>query len=182
MATAYYLKFVDGHHGSKNRIGGQPTCAPETKPWPPEDNGYFAFVAEFDVDGEAIAISTIQKIQLFQPIDEGDDPTPVVGLVRKSINNESPAFDVPEHPLAKPKDILLEQHIDPDSMPNLDVDLEIGRLFKSKFSGVDPWRESGPGKLFIGQIREFESGLSFGGLTCCLYYLENEDRVIAELR
>ena len=79
-------------------------------------------------------------------------------------------------------DIILERRVDPDIMPHLNTNLQIGALFKSKLSGVDPWQESDPNKRFIGLLREAESGLNFGGLTCCLYYLEREAKVIAELK
>ncbi|WP_417375966.1 hypothetical protein [Gimesia maris] len=182
MTVAYYMKIVEGHHGSDHRIGGLPSLSPEKIPWTPDDNGYFGFVCEFDVDGKAINLPKIQKIQLFQPIDDGDDPTPVVGLVRESHSTVNLAFQVQTHPLACDRDILLERKVDPDAMSDLNANLEVATLFKSKLSGVDPWQESSTNRQFVGLLREAESGLNFGGRTCCLYYLRDEDEVIVELK
>ncbi|QDT78600.1 hypothetical protein Mal35_20490 [Gimesia maris] len=182
MTVAYYMNFVEGHHGSKYRIGGLPTLSPEKTPWHPDDNGYFGFISEFDVDGKAIVLPKVKKIQLFQPIDDGDDPTPVVGIIRQPHGNVKQSFQIQVHPLAHARDILLERKVDPDIMPELNTNLEVGPLFKSKLSGVDPWQESSSNRQFIGLLREAESGLNFGGRTCCLYYLRDEDEVIVELK
>lgn len=177
MSTAYYMKFKKGHYGSKNRVGGQPTYIPNEKPWNEEDDIYFGFLMEFWIDNVKLILPNLLCIQIYQTIDEGDDPLPEVVLIKPDaeLNNGN---NILVHPDAKAYDIDFEELEDPDDVP--EITMEHSSLFKSKLGGFDPWRIENPDMTFLGQISEMPLYLNFGGLLCSLY-LDQSGNVLAKL-
>jgi len=177
MKTTYYLTFNKGHDGSIGKVGGDPTIQPSEKPWPPEDDEYLAFVLELKVDEKMLPVPNAAFIQLYQPIDEGDDPLPIAVVI--GAGDEGGKSKANRHPLLTSFGIDAEIKEEPDDLPAANPTLEYGKFFKSKLGGNDPWNES-EGRLFLGQISEMPVGFNFGGMTCSLY-LRNDGSVVAEL-
>ena len=162
---------------AKSFVGGQPSFLPETLPWPKEDDELIGFVMQIEVDGERLGIPDASSIQLYQPIDDGDDPTPMVAVLSlyPRLNDGK---TVVTHPLAKERSITFIPEDDPDKGPDLRVfSPEALHLFFDKLGGTDPWNDD---REFLGQIREGPLGLNFGGLTCCLYRTVHGE-VVADL-
>ena len=174
------MTFTSGHHGSPDRVGGQPGHGPVDKPWPPELDYYYGFVMQLSVDGQRLRVPGVIAIQLFQPIDDGDNPTPKIILI-PSVGTGNAAQDVVVHPLAQELDIGFEMIEEPDEVPNSLPTVESLAIFKSKLGGLDPWENDTGGRKFLGQIKESQVDLNFAGLNCGLY-LETSGLVVAKLR
>ena len=177
MKVAHYLKFRKGEGGSVGKIGGDPTILPSVLPWPPADTEYLAFVLELKVDGKILPVPNASFIQLYQPIDEGDDPLPIAAVIKAG--DEGGKLVVNRHPSVTPFAIDAEITDEPDELPAANPTLEYGEFLKSKLGGNDPWNGD-EGRLFLGQISEMPAGLNFGGTTCSLYLCE-DGSVVTEL-
>lgn len=177
MKATHYLKFKNGEGGSVGKVGGEPSIRPLETPWPPEDNEFIAFVLELKVDGKILPVPNGSFIQLYQPIDEGDDPLPFVVVIKAG--DEEGKSEVNRHPSITPYAINAEIRYEPDALPTPNPTPEYGEFLKSKLGGNDPW-DGGQGRLFLGQISEMPAGLNFGGTTCSLY-LCDDGSVVAEL-
>ena len=182
MTQAFYMTFSNSGEAGTNHIGGKPIGFPLGFPWSSTDDDYYAFVAEFEAGSKRLQIGSADFLQLYQPLDEGDDPTPVVVLASRHLSEAVSKRRVETHPHVEPKLIQFDEYDDPDSMPEITTSLEVARLFKSKLGGVDPWTKDKRRYRFLGQLKQEPSGLNFAGLTCLLYWCEEEDRPIAELK
>jgi hypothetical protein len=177
MGVAYYMKFIEGHKGSKNKVGGQPIYIPEYKPWSKEDDKYYGFLLELNVDGKILNIPDTQSIQIYQSIEYGDDPQPVIIQVSyyAKINL---AGNILVHQDANAWDIEFEKRVDPDILD--EIKMEDHNLFKSKLKGIDPWSDFERDYKFLGQISEAPINLNFGGMLCSIY-IDSTNHVIAKL-
>ena len=182
MSKAFYMTFLDSDETGANHIGGKPIGFPLGFSWSSADDDYYGFVAEFEAESERLKIGSADFLQLYQPVDEGDDPTPVAVLASRHISGSVSKRRSETHPLVEPKLIQFFESDDPDRMPEISASLEVARLFKSKLGGVDPWTKDRRQYRFLGQLKEEPSGLNFAGLTCFLYWCEEEERPIAELK
>ncbi len=177
MSVAYYMKFVKGHFGAKNIVGGQPTHIPQNKPWPIEDDPYFGFLMELWVDGKMLNIPRTKCIQIYQSIEEGDDPQPEIVKIPlgAELNQDK---NILVHPCAEAWDIEFQEIEDPDDLP--EISMKHNNLFRSKLGGIDPWGYFEKNPKFLGQISEIPINFNFGGMLCSLY-LDSSDKVIAIL-
>lgn len=173
------MDFVKGHKGSRNKVGGQPSYLPMSKPWSEDDDEYLGFLLELEVDNSRLVIPGAISIQFYQSIEEGDDPTPAIFVIKPNIPiNDSRS--VLDHPEVEEWDICFREADDPDTLPKLEPSLDFGRLFKSKLSGIDPWRVEHDDRVFLGQICESPVGFNFGGMLCS-FYLLHDGRITIDL-
>jgi hypothetical protein len=178
MKTVHYLYFRKSQaRNGVGRVGGLPTVRPLKRPWSQIDNNYLAFVLELRVDESVLAVPGALFVQLYQPIDEGDDPSPIAVVV--NANDNDGGVEVNRHPAIENWVIESEIGTEPDELPIASPTPEYGRFLKSKLGGNDPWQEE-KGRTFLGQISEMPAGLNFGGMTCSLY-MESDGSVVAEL-
>jgi hypothetical protein len=170
MARAYYMRFVEGHHGSQFRTGGEPGVFPKALPWSAEEDEAYAFVAEFCSGGVHLALPQGDYLQLYQSIDESADQTPILLLGYRN-EQQLQGRRVFSHPLVKRLDIEFDQLEDPDREPiPFDATLENASLFKSKFGGLDLWTDHERERQFLGQLNEEPGGFNFAGRSCCMYW------------
>lgn len=177
MPIAYYMKFEIGHKGSKNRIGGQPTFISK-KSWPKEDDEYYGFLMELWVDGVRLSIPNTICLQIFQSIDEGDDPTPIAIPIPPNCRKREENDKLIIHPNAREYDIHFEPVEEPDELPKYGI--ELAPYFKSKLGGLDPWERDIKGRRFLGQIHEQPLDFNFGGKVASIYE-DNNGIIIVEL-
>ena len=166
MKTAKYIKLlsdIDTDHEVLGKIGGIPSIDPLERGWDQNEDEYFAFICEFDLLRILGDSCQYDFLQLYQPIDEGDDPTPIVVMAKRGESNKQVVVQsMPELKEFKivgvPKD---ETQICSESItPNL---LE---QMQSKIGGVDNWERMS--YQFFGQLKE-ESLFNFAGMTCVIY-------------
>lgn len=174
--VGFYITFSSQPIGELgDRLGGPPTHRPSAFPWPVEDDQTYALLAEFVIDGLRLNIPDFDWLQLYQGIDDGDDPTPVAMLVRK--RDEQTSRTLPLHPIGV-RSIQYSVKEDPEEV-SFGPDSET-YFFFSKLGGVDPWAVL-PGARFLGQLDEAGSDLNFGGFTCVIY-LRDDNSVEVFLR
>lgn len=170
MPTAYYFDFKLGHHGAPNRVGGQPSHVPINKPWPASEDDYWGFIMQLVVDGTRLRVSDAAYLHLYQPIDDGDDPTPYVVIVPPDAPPNS-SGSVVESPFVECWDVDFVKREDPPAMPTA-INLESANLMKSKLGGLDPW---GGSEELLLQLAVGVVGFNFGGTMCSVYRDENGD-------
>src|SRR5690606_35737775 len=95
------------------------------------------FVAEFQVDGVHLIVPKTRLIQIYQSLDEGDDPQPFLAQIKLGEAAHG-SKAIATHPLARALDIEFIEEEDPDVLPSLQVSLDMAHLFKSKLQGIDP--------------------------------------------
>ena len=164
VPTAFYFDYTRGHHGSTSFVGGQPTHLPVHKPWPAADDQHLGFVLQLAVDGKRLDVPDVDFVQLYQPIDDGDDPTPHLVLVPARAPRNL-GHSVLQNPFVDEWDIDFRLYEDPAVVPT-DKSLDTAALFKSKLGGTDPW---GCEDELILQIAEGVVGFNFGGTMCSIY-------------
>ena len=177
MSIAYYMEFTKGRGDSKSYVGGQPAQLPSTFPWPENENSEWGFLLELEVDGKRINLPDVSAIQLWETIDDGDDPTPVALLIKK--NSPIRVSNVPVHPYAVEHDINFIAKKDPKEYPEGATKLEQGKLFKSKVGGLSPWPKIEVGK-FLFQIHEMPVEFNFAGRLVSAY-LAPSGEILVEL-
>lgn len=74
-----YMSFRKGNAGSQSRIGGQPSLLPNSFPWPSKDDPCIGFTLQLTCDPIWLPIPECAYLQLWQPLDPGDDPKPLTG-------------------------------------------------------------------------------------------------------
>lgn len=176
MKPAWYMAFRKRLPGDQDFIGGSPNVVPSDYPWPREDDKAIGFLAQFRIDERRLAVPNAAWLQLYQVVEEGDDPTPFVVVVGEKCDEPSDRR-LAAHP-AHELGIDFSDATDPDVLPQSPTS-DDGRYFLSKLGGTHPWGlEEG---VFLGQLHEAASGLNFGGRACGLY-LQPDGSVIAVLR
>jgi hypothetical protein len=165
------MTFARGHHGSQSRIGGQPSLVPQSFPWPSRYDTYIGFTLQLACDEIWLPIPGCAFLQLWQPIDLGDDPKPYAIMVPSSaaVNTRG---DVLVNPIPEAEaDIVLGSPMQDPAELDLRAPhtLESAHLFTSKLGGLDVWAAAPPGGKFLGQLSEGGSGLNFGGTMCSMY-------------
>src|SRR4051812_5033408 len=113
MPIAYYMNFRKGHSGAESRVGGQPTLKTITKPWLPEDDLRYGFIMQLCMDDVDIVVPGVSYIQIYQSVEEGDDPLPIAVAI-PWLAPQNLERDVLVHPNADPWDITFESVQDPD--------------------------------------------------------------------
>jgi len=180
--TAYYMKFRPRTDDDEDFIGGRPTVCPSAYPWPEEDDEVIAFLAQFRVDGARLKIPDAEWLQLYQGVEEGDDPTPIAVVISKGAGQDDPVGRrLPVHPEAPKQGISFEEEEDPDHLPEGIAYESQGRYFLSKLGGLDPWSQQFEEGRFLGQLHEAAPRLNLGGRACGLY-LRSDNTVVAVLR
>ena len=155
-----YMRFVSGHHGSLDRVGGIPTHLP------PEDlRGNLAqmyFVGQFYCSESRLNLPGTLCLQIYQEAPD-DDPWPTavaipIGTIANTIGWGK------EHPDVLPHDVEWESRpeisepkaFDPSSQP----------LKAAKAGGPTFYADTlDEGDEFILQLKESPIGLKLGGLT-----------------
>lgn len=177
---AHYMTFRDRRPDDRDALGGRPWAYPDAYPWPQKYDDVIGFVMQLWVDGNRLDIPGIEWIHLYQGFEDGDDPTPIVVLIRKDCGLEKPPRELPVHPGIREQGVDFECCPEPDALPSpLDPSVP-GKYFSSKLGGLDPWGGFHEG-VFLGQLNEFDPGLNFGGSSCGLY-LMSDGSVAASLR
>jgi hypothetical protein len=133
---------------------------------------------ELWVDGKRISIENTICLQIYQTIDEGDDPLPIVIPILSGVRRRTTNENFLLHPDADEWDIIYEPITEPDTLPTDGVDL--APFFKSKIGGLDPWEKDKEGRRFIGQLHEMPLNLNFGGMMVSIYE-RNDGTIITEL-
>jgi hypothetical protein len=167
MPVAYYMRFVKGHHGALDRVGGLPSHLPPAVPLCPTSGQEMAFLAQFYCTLPRLGLSNTLCVQLYQAHDvgEGGDPVPVAIRVPigspANINNGGRP-----HPQVVSHDVCWEERKDPDAEPPFPDDLP---LYQSKIGGLclhsDLFGES---EQFLMQLKEEPGNFNFAGRTCLL--------------
>ncbi len=180
MKTAHYLEFKTGSNPTGTCIGGRPAETPTKWPWAADDHEVMGFSVQICVADLPFELPGVRWIQLYQSIDEGDDPMPVVVVIR--VGEQTKTGDLANsHPRLEEHTVRMHVKDDPDVMTDLTEDPDGGRFFLSKLGGVDPWNAESENGRFLGQLHEGSGDLDFGGCDCGLY-LRSEGDVKAVLR
>lgn len=162
-------------------IGRQPTHRPSQVPWGPEDDGYYGFFLQLWVDGVRLKVPNTLCLQFYQPMDDGDDPSPFIVPIRPgdALNTEQNITLKEEYGAWS---LVFEEAQEADVLPD-EASQEILEYFHSKLGGHNPWQDviEAPG-VYLGQISEnlapMKFGLNFGGVSHVLY-LDPEGNVVS---
>ncbi|MGV3659755.1 MAG: hypothetical protein ACO1TE_06215 [Prosthecobacter sp.] len=179
MGQALYLDFSPAVEGSFGKVGGQPTKLPIQKPWRREEDAFYGFLLELRADELFFSVPGAEYVQLYQSIEEGDDPLPMAVVIPYGAQDNKEGT-VQVRPGLGAWGITGCVVDEPDVLPPVTLTLEHGSFFKSKLGGHDPW-ENEQGRQFLGQISERPVDFNFAGMTCSLY-LEKDGRVSVELQ
>src|SRR5262245_13607109 len=128
MIPAWYMRFVPGHHGALDRVGGVPTHLPRDLPTAYEGHPLL-FLAQFYCDGVRLNLPGTLCLQLYQDQPDGD-PIPVPVLVPLDAELNASGQGVP-YPGVLLHDIEWEYREDPD-----ESDADMLELAKSKIGGL----------------------------------------------
>jgi hypothetical protein len=173
MPTAYYMRFMKGHHGALDRIGGLPSHVPLAFPRCPYSGQEMAFLAQIYCARPRFSLPETLCVQLYQRqgVGQGDDPCPVAVRVPLGapVNTGNQGTCQPRIIL---HDITWEERIDPESEPDFPEDLP---LYESKIGGICLhsylFSES---DCFLMQLKEEPGNFNFAGRTCIMCLSEGE--------
>lgn len=168
MSRAHYLNFILGSNPNGTCIGGAPAEAPIDWPWGEVDEGVMGFSVQIAEADFPFRLPGIRFIQLYQSVEEGDDPTPEVVVIREGDATRDGGC-VLLQPRLRVHRAVLKVKEDPDVMVDCAEDGDSGRFFLSKLGGVDPWDSEEEQRLFLGQLHESSAALDFGGCDCGIY-------------
>jgi hypothetical protein len=164
MVMAYYAKFVKGHHGALDRIGGLPSHLPLAFP-ACLSGQQMAFLGQVYCEPPRLSLAEVLCIQLYQDPDvgEGGDPCPVAVALPIDAPANKDRHGILQ-PQIVPHDIAWEKRIDPDTEPGFPADLP---LHQSKVGGFCLhsylFDES---DQFVMQMKEDPGEFNFAGRTC----------------
>jgi hypothetical protein len=173
MVAAHYMKFVRGHHGALDRIGGVPSHVPPVwltsadsmapglvrpmRPGPP-----MRFLAQFYCDPVRLPLAGTLCLQIYQ-CDPEEDPWPAFLKVPLDARPNTEQLGIPQ-PGVIAHDIEWEVRSDPDEASLDDVELA-----KSKAGGTCYFDGClDPGERLLLQLRERPGEFNFGGYTMVL--------------
>lgn len=167
MAIGYYMRFVEGHHGSTDFIGGVPSHLPDVYPIHSATNLPMSFIAQFHVDGIRLEIPGKSFLHLYlPPVDWDPDPLIVLLPQNAQLNStESGAKDK----WAMEFDIAWDIVDDPDSEPDIaEIDRYIS-LARSKAKGLNLYKHClDDGEELLLQLSEDPCNINFGGSKCLI--------------
>jgi hypothetical protein len=150
------MRFIPGHHGALDKVGGLPTHLPAT--FPTNNAGQpLRFLAQFYCDGVRLRLDGTLCLQVYQDIPDGD-PIPVIVRVPPGAELNSAQLGVPD-PAVIPHDIEWEYREDPDDAPDWRTDLA-----SSKLGGVCYFPDAiDPDERLLLFLDERPAGFNFGG-------------------
>jgi hypothetical protein len=158
MRKAHYMKFLDGHHGGLDRLGGLPTHLPPTFPLSLSTGQDMTFLGQFYCHPGRLELDGVLCVQLYQGPPE-DEPCPVVVVVPigAPINSASLAT---QH-LGPPFDITWEERDDPDEVENWQTELAASKAGGTCYF----WGMIQPGERLLLQLWQQPGQFNFGGYT-----------------
>jgi hypothetical protein len=171
---AHYMKFVPGHHGALDRIGGLPTHLPPEFPMTtkevlepkgkrrrkekrlPVEMQPMAFTAQFYCTPERLNLPGALCVHVYQ--EDAPENSEMLGR---------------SNPEVTPHDIEWETRMDPATRPENVFDPVCRVLMDSKIGGTTFFEDGvEPGSTFLLQIRDDRlgqtHGINFGGFTMLL--------------
>lgn len=154
MVSAWYMKFVEGHHGSLDRVGGLPSHLPAN--YPTFEGTQLQFVAQFQCDDRRLRVGDSFLVQIYRGDPCLSVADPVVVFVPHGAPENSEAVGVPD-PDAKPHDVHWELRHDPDNGDSLE-DLESKLWGTCYFGGIVP-----DGYRLFLSLCEMPADFNFGG-------------------
>lgn len=161
---AHYLQFHRNERNADSFVGGLPKHLPSKFPWDETEDNEFAFVLQLATNSPHLHLPGITTIQLYQPISDGDDPTPFVIPVLP--HQKQTSRHVHRHPMLDEWDISFIEMDDPEVMPNDFGSVAAHSIFQSKIGGLDVWRCGDHTRKYLLQLKEGPAEINFGGLTC----------------
>lgn len=176
--VAHYLTFTRASLEGVGKVGGQPTKFPICKTWEDSENTSIGFLLELKVDPLLLPIPNAEYLQLYQRIEEGCDPMPILIIVPVGCESGSSGVCV-RHPHIEEFVIGVRAEQEPVDLGNESDAVNYAQMFRSKLGGVDPW-EGAVERKFLGQIGESPAGLNLGGTMCSLY-LDGNGKVELEM-
>lgn len=161
MFPAWYMRFVPGHHGSLDRVGGLPSHLPVEFPTASEGH-QLQFLAPFYCDGHRLVLPGALCLQLYQDEPDGD-PFGVPVLVPKDASTNTAGLGRAD-PRVIPHDIEWDFREDLD-----DSDPDQVELARSKIGGVCYFPDAlAPGERLLLFLKERPANFNFGGKECIL--------------
>ncbi len=172
------MRFIEGHHGSRDRIGGLPSHLPSSMPvW--EDTGReLVFLAQFYCQPNRLGLEDCLCLQIYQNIESycDNEIAPVayepyvtaVLLPRNApLNTTGAGCSCPD---LQPFDIGWDYREDPD-----DFGADYSRVIGSKAQGTCCYANylSSEERLIL-TLEEYPAGFNFGGRT--LFVIVNVKR------
>jgi hypothetical protein len=157
MRPAYYMKFIEGHHGAFDRIGGVPSHLPPMPSICPDSGRERAFLAQIYSCPKRLELEGILCLHLYQDLGEGE-PCPVVVSVPIGAKRNEEGLGI-----VKPGVRLLDtdweyrEDPDPDQVTTYDTDLGL-----SKCGGTTYFRRTvREADQFVLQLREYPAELNW---------------------
>ena len=158
MVPAWYMRFVAGHHGATDRVGGRPSHLPPAFPLSSEGRP-LRFLAQFECDGQRLLVPGARYLQVYQD-DPEHGPLPVVVLVPEGATENVAGAGEPQ-PGVELFDIAWERQEDPPEATDDDVELTA-----SKAGGTCYFLDALlSGERLLLQLRQFPAKINFGGYT-----------------
>jgi len=166
------MRFIQGHHGKLDRIGGLPSHVPPSPSIYPETGKQRAFLAQFYCSPGRLEIDGALCLHLYQDPDE-DEPCPVVVVVPANAPENTGGYGVANRRI-KPFDIEWELREDPDIATGDDVDLT-----DSKAGGTCYFLDVvGEGETLVFQLDQQPAGFNFGGYTAVVVRTKEGNLVV----
>jgi hypothetical protein len=166
------MRFIAGHHGARDRIGGLPSHLPPAPSIYPETGKERAFLGQFYCSPGRLEVEGALCIHLYQDPDE-DEPCPAVVVVPTNAAENRTALGV-ANPRIKPFDIEWDYREDPD-----ESDSDAVELTESKAGGTcyfsDTVRKN---ETLLLQLLQRPGGFNFGGYTAVVVRAEDGTLVV----
>lgn len=156
MIPAWYMRFVPGHHGAHDRVGGLPSHLPPAFPCNHAGRA-LRFLAQFYCDGTRLNLPGVLCLQVYQDEPDGEViPVPVLVPLGAAPNPEQRGT---VYPGILPHDIEWEYREDPD-----EPDSDLVELAASKIGGVCYFSHAlDPGERLLLFLDERPADFNFGG-------------------
>jgi hypothetical protein len=161
------MKFVPGHHGRQDQVGGLPTHLPPEFPRSPNTGKEMAFLAQLYCDSVRLPIDEALCVQLYQGL-EDYEPLPVAIVLRKDapLNESKHGTLNPEIEFFEIEWALRE---DPEFFDDWQTDLAL-----SKAGGVCYFMNTvDEHESLLLQVNELPVGFNFGGFTAVVVRTED---------
>jgi len=156
MIPAWYMKFVPGHHGALDRVGGLPSHLPPA--FPQNHAGRpLRFLAQFYCDGARLNLPGVLCLQVYQDEPDGD-PIPVPVFIPVGAEPNTGQLGAAD-PRVIPHDIEWEYREDPDEPTDEQV-----KVAASKLGGACYFAHAlNPGERLLLFLDEQPADFNFGG-------------------
>lgn len=159
MPTAHYMRFVEGHSGGADRLGGLPTHLPQSFPCAASTGKPMTFLAQFYCRPGRLDLAGGLCLHLYQGPEE-DEPCPVAVLVPIDAAENLAALGLHrEH--APCFDVVWEERQDPDEAEDHQTELAASKAGGTCYF----WDLVQPGERLLLQLRQQPGGFNFGGYT-----------------